>query len=91
MYMNEQLMTQNIVELKEDVRWIKSEMMTKADKQEILDAIANLATIVQKMQEDQVFIIEWLKRMQNQVDEQQKIIDQQAEEIRVIKLKLGLA
>lgn len=87
----EQDVAKEIIEIKEDIKDIKATMMTQADKAELLTAIENLTTIVQKIRDDQVFTIEWIKRLQNQVDEQQKTIDKQAEEIRQIKLHLKLA
>ena len=89
--MDEAKIVQSIVELKDDVQVIKDEMMTQKDKRELMTAIANLTSIVEKIRDDQVFTIEWIKRLQNQVDDQQKVIDQQAEEIRQIKLHLKLA
>lgn len=96
--MDEQKIANGIIELKEDVKEIRSQMMTQTDKHEILDAIANLTTLVKKIDDDHVFAIEWLKRLQENSDkqqaiinQQQKVIDQQVEEIKQIKLHLGMA
>lgn len=77
--MNEDKIVQEIITLKEDVRIIKETMVTKDDLHKNTDLLETIVTIVKKTQDDHVFSVEWLKRVQNQVDEQK-------EEIRAIKM-----
>lgn len=50
--MNDEQIVKNIIELKEDVKEIRSQMVTQDDKREIMGAIENLTSIVEKIRDD---------------------------------------
>lgn len=81
--MNEDKIIKEIIDLKEEVRDIREMMATKDDIRQIMSVLETLVTAVKKIQEDHVFAVEWLKRLQARVD-------QQDEEIRRIKLQLKM-
>lgn len=88
---SQQNIVQKLVEHDDRLDRIEQTMATKDDINRLTGSIENLTTVVKQVREDQLFIIEWIKRLQSQIDDQQKVINQQAEEIRKIKLHLQLA
>lgn len=82
--MDENKVINEIISLRENVEIIKETMATKDDVRRMTDLLEGLTTIAKRIQEDHVFAIEWLKRLQNQFEKQE-------EEIRQIKLKLQMA
>lgn len=82
--MNEDKVIQEILILKDDVQIIKETMSTKDDIRSMMHLLEGIATVCKKIQEDHVFAIEWLKRLQSQVERQEN-------DIRQIKLRLQMA
>lgn len=82
--MNETEIVKNIIEVREDTADIRATMATKDDMTEIKDMLENIVTVAKRIQEDQLFSIEWIKRLQDKVDKQD-------EQIHQIKLHLKLA
>lgn len=82
--MNEEKVIQKIITIEEKVTAIQETMITRVDHEKHTVLLENIVTIVKKIQEDHVFAVEWLKRLQARVD-------QQDEEIRRIKLQLKMA
>ena len=74
--------------LDHDLRFdrIEERMATKDDIAELKQMMEKLTTMVAKIQEDQLFAIEWLKRMQDQVDKQAEDIRQIASQTSLTKL-----
>lgn len=62
---------------------IEETMATKDDMRRMTDILESIATAVKMIQEDHVFAIEWMKRLQTQADRQE-------DEIRQIKLRLQM-
>lgn len=83
-HMDEDKVIQEIVTLKDDVRAVKETMATKEDIRKMTHLLEGIATICKKIQEDHVFAIEWLKRLQSQIERQE-------DDIRQIKLRLQMA
>lgn len=73
-----------LIEHDDQLKEIRETMATKDDIRELKAMMENLTGIVKKIQEDHVFAVEWLKRLQTQ-------IDRQDEDIRQIKLQLKMA
>ncbi len=82
--MNEDLIINKLLEHEDRLKRIEENMATKDDVRRMTDLLEGIATIAKRIQEDHVFAIEWLKRLQSQYDKQE-------EEIRKIKLKLQIA
>ena len=83
-HMNEDKIIMAVLDLGERIKQIQEEMMTKADGRRIQDVLEGHTTIMKNIQEDHTFAIEWVKRLQDRVDEQEK-------EIKYLKLQLKLA
>ncbi|MBI2644835.1 hypothetical protein HYW94_01500 [Candidatus Uhrbacteria bacterium] len=62
---------------------IEETMVTKTDYRHMLGILEEIATRMKRIEEDHAFAIEWLKRIQLQVDKQEQ-------EIQFIKMKLNL-
>lgn len=86
--MNEDKIIQEVMTLKDTVGQIQetlaTEMIKRSDYDKHTGLLESIVTITKKTNEDHVFSVEWLKRLQNQVDVQE-------EAIRKIKLQLHLA
>lgn len=82
--MDEDKIISAVLQNREEIEVIKQNMVTKQEMREVRDILEGIATMVKKIDEDHTFAIEWLKRLQTQVERQE-------EDIRVIKLKLGIA
>lgn len=89
--MNEDKIIEKLLEHDEQLREIRETMFTKAEGERILQAIDNLTLMVKKIHEDHVFALEWVKRLQDKVDQQEALLQSQEEEIRKIKMKLQVA
>lgn len=88
--MNEDKIIQEIMEIKEDIRSLKETSVTKDDFRELKGLVEEVVTITKKIREDHVFALEWLKRLQDKVDAQDKMLHTQDEEIRKIKMQLKI-
>ncbi|MSU75452.1 MAG: hypothetical protein EXS55_02985 [Candidatus Magasanikbacteria bacterium] len=73
-----------LIEHDDQLKEIRESMATKDDIRELKGIMESVITIAKKIQEDHVFAVEWLKRLQTQ-------IDRQDEDIRQIKLQLKMA
>ncbi|MEK7516667.1 MAG: hypothetical protein AAB562_03665 [Patescibacteria group bacterium] len=73
-----------LLEHDDQFRSIRENMATRDDMRKVMDVLEGIATICKNIQEDHVFSIEWLKRIQAQVEKQD-------EEIRQIKMRLQMA
>lgn len=73
-----------LIEHDERMDRIEANMVTKADNQRVLDLLEGIATICKRIQEDHLFAMEWIKRLQSQVDQQES-------DIRKIKAQLHIA
>ena len=82
--MDENKVIQKLVDHDEQLSFIRENMATGSDVREIKSVLESLVTIVKKIDEDHTFAVEWLKRLQTQVEKQE-------EDIRLIKLKLQMA
>ena len=84
--MDEQMFVKKLLD--HDLRFdrIEERMATKDDIAELKQMMEKLTTMVAKIQEDQLFAIEWLKRMQDQVDKQAEDIRQIASQTSLTKL-----
>ncbi len=84
MPLNEEQLVLDIVNLKTDVSEIKETMMTKTDFRHLVGLIEGIATDMKTIKEDHTFAIEWLKRLQDNFERQDR-------EIQAIKLKIQMA
>ena len=82
--MNEELVIKKLLEHDDRLQRIEEHMATKDDIRHLTDILEGIATMCKKIQEDHVFAIEWLKRLQTQFDRQE-------EDIRQIKMRLQMA
>lgn len=82
--MNEDKVIQKLIEQDEQLFFIIGNMATKEDMRHVGDTLEGVAKIAQDIKDDHVFAIEWIKRLQAQVEKQD-------EEIRIIKLQLKMA
>jgi len=73
-----------VVDNGERLNRIEEVMVTKTDFRHLVGLIENLATDVKTIKEDHTFAIEWLKRLQDHVERQER-------DIQTIKLKLQIA
>lgn len=89
--MNEDKIIEKLLEHDDQLREIRETMFTKADGERMLQAIDGLTQMVKKIHEDHVFALEWLKRLQDRVDQQEERLKAQEEEIKKLKLKLQVA
>ncbi len=53
-----------LVEHDERMDRIETNMVTKADNQRVLDILDGIAKICRNIQEDHIFGVEWIKRLQ---------------------------
>ena len=82
--MNDDLIIKKLLEHDERFdRW-EEKMATKDDMREIKNTLDVIVTEIKKIRDDHVFAVEWLKRLQTQVEKQE-------DDIRQIKLKLQMA
>lgn len=81
--MDEDKIISKLLEHDDSFGRIERDMFTKEDGKQMIGMLEGLTTMTKKIEEDHIFSIEWLKRVQNQVEKQE-------EEIRQIKLKLGI-
>lgn len=81
--MNEELIVKKLIEHDEQLSYIRQNMFTRDDGRKMMDILEGIATVVKKIQEDHTFAIEWLKRLQTQVERQQ-------EDIQKIKVRLQM-
>lgn len=84
MAINEEQLALDVVALKTDVAEIKETMATKIDFRHMLGLLEGIATDMKTRKEKYSFSIEWLKRLQDQYDRQER-------DIQAIKLKLQMA
>mgnify|MGYP001618081547 CR=1 FL=1 len=82
--MNEDKIITKLLELDERVERMEQNMVTKSDNQRVLDTLEGIVTICKRIEEDHLFAIEWIKRLQTQVDHQES-------EIQKIKTRLQIA
>jgi uncharacterized protein YkvS len=82
--MDEDKIIKEIIDLKDGVRLIREQMLTKDDGRKMIDMLEGLTGLVKKVSEDHAATIMWLTRLQDKVDKQE-------EEISRIKLQLKLA
>ncbi len=85
--MNEDKIIEKLLEHDERLERMESRLDNTATRDEIREIRSILEVIavdVKKIREDHVFALEWMKRLQDKVD-------QQEEEIRRIKLQLKMA
>ncbi len=85
--MNEDKVIQKLLE--HDDRFERMEQKlentaTRDELREIKTILESVAVDVKKIREDHLFVLEWMKRLQDKVD-------QQEEEIRRIKMQLKMA
>lgn len=73
-----------LIEHDERFERIEGSMFTKEDGRKMMDILEGIATICKRIQEDHLFAIEWIKRLQTQVDHQES-------EIQKIKSRLQIA
>ena len=66
--MNEDKIIQKLLEHDSHLQCIKEQMATKNDVRLLMSTLDSLQFICKKIQEDHFFTIEWLKRLQKQVD-----------------------
>ena len=66
--MNEAQIVKDIVILKEDVAKIKETMVTKQDIGEIRSLLETMVTSMDKMQKEQVFVVQWVKHLDKKVE-----------------------
>ena len=83
-HMDEKKVITKLIEHDASLDRIERNMATKDDVRDMKDVLESIVTIAKKIQEDHVFAVEWLKRLQDHVERQD-------EEIRQIKLKLQMA
>lgn len=84
MVLNEEQLAFDIVNLKSDVSEVKETMITKTEYRHMLGLLEGIASDIKTIKEDHTFAIEWLKRIQDHVDRQER-------DIQAIKLKLQIA
>ena len=89
--MNEDKIIQKLIEHDEQLKDIRASISTKDDIRELKLLIEEVVVITKKIREDHIFALEWLKRLQDKVDEQDKALRQQHDEIRKIKTQLQMA
>ncbi|MFH1631956.1 MAG: hypothetical protein ABIA47_02990 [bacterium] len=69
------LIAMKVVEHDEQFDGIRREMFTKDDGRRLTEAIEGLTTIIKNMQEDHTFRLEWIKRLQNELEIHRAEID----------------
>ena len=89
--MNEDKVIQKLVEHDERLDRIEKNMVTKDDYKKHTELLESIVTIVKKTQEDHSFSIEWVKRLQSQVDHQEQGSRKHEDEIHKIKMQLKIA
>lgn len=82
-YMDEDKIINAILHLSDGIEDIQKEMLTKTEGRSIQDVLESHTTILKNIQEDHLFSIEWLKRLQ-------ELIDKQAEGIHFLKRQLHI-
>lgn len=82
--MDEDKIIMAVLDLGDRIDKLREEMMTKAEGRAIQTALEQHTTIMKNIQEDHTFTVEWLKRVQERVD-------QQEEELQRIKVQLKMA
>lgn len=82
--MDEDKIITKLLEHDERLERIEENMFTKEDSRKMMELLEGIATVCKNIQEDHVFAIEWIKRLQTK-------IDQQENEIHAIKARLQMA
>jgi len=89
--MDEERVIQKIGELDQRVGNVENKMLTKEDGDRIMTTLDGIVKIVTKIDQENQFGTEWLKRLQDEVDDQKEVIQKQQSEIEKIKEKVGIA
>lgn len=82
--MNEDKIIKILLNHSEILEKMENSMLTKEDGRKMVNSLENVATICKKIQEDHVFAVEWLKRLQNRSEIHE-------DDLRRIKLHLKIA
>ena len=82
--MNEEKIINAVLDLSDQIKAMQEEIFTKKEGREVMDVLGHHTTIMKNIEEDHIFSIEWIKRLQERVDQQDK-------EIHRIKAQLKLA
>jgi hypothetical protein len=81
--MNEDKLIRKLLEHDDRLDRIERNMASKDDVRRMTDLLEGIATICKNIQEEHTFAVEWVKRLQTQVERQE-------EDIRQIKLRLQI-
>lgn len=82
--MDENKIIIELLDHRERLNRIEERMFTKHDARSMVDLLEGIATSVKKIEDDHVFSVEWLKRLQDHVERQDA-------DIRKIEMHLKIA
>lgn len=84
LYMDEDKIILKLIEHDEALKEIREHMFTKEESKQLFGALEDITTIIKTIREEQVFSIEWMKRMQD-------LVDRHEQELQKIKFQLKMA
>jgi hypothetical protein len=79
-----------LLEHDEKLSSIQDRMVTREDFHQLLQTEDQMMVILKRLDEERVFTTAWVKRIEHMVEEQEKELTQQKEEIKQIKLQLKI-
>jgi hypothetical protein len=79
--MQEDKIIKKLIEHDEKLQKIGENMLGKEYGQKTLEVLEDMATRIKRIDEDRVFSYQWIKRIEDRIETQEK-------EIKIIKLKL---
>ncbi len=80
-----------LVDHDEQLKDLRENMMTKDDGRQIMDTLESIATTVQRLDQERIFTVGWVKRIEDRVEQTEKDVVQQKEDIQKMKVQLKLA
>jgi len=77
--------------LEHDRRFDQVEDKLNNLRREILDGQDGMMTILKRLDQERIFTVEWIKRMENQIEEQKEKIKIHEDVLEKMKFKLQIA
>ena len=81
--MDEDKVINKLIEHDEKLQHIGSDMATKDDMRNVLDTLDDIATIAKRIDQERIFTTEWVRRIQDEVEQHQTEITKLKEALNI--------